>query len=301
MDREKIMELLDKSCADALDAWHQGKEIDRPRAFEAMTALEDRLGSLKIPNYHCEYVPPAYVVSYQLSHINLAWSAFSQIESRLKEKRGVGIGHQDLLNIIDFGAGASSGRIGAALFLAEAIRNGCSPSLIYFDEIDTSTLMLEMGELVWQAFTRLVQRGDFADEYLSRAVKSIEPRKHMDGKTVKGHDCETWLIAFHVMYQDQYNYVLEREFDLLDRRVKLLAGAFTCHSNLAARMKKVIPFSNYELRYEENTDEKRCKTNHIIGRAIKYGFRRNYWYPYLEVKKYALLVGDTFEIDDIPF
>ena len=191
------MELLDKSCADALDAWHQGKEIDRTRAFEAMTALEDKLGSLKIPNYHCEYVPPAYVVSYQLSHINLAWSAFTQIESRLKEKRGVGIGHQDLLNIIDFGAGTSSGRIGAALLLAEAIRNGCSPSRIYFDEIDTSTLMLEMGELVWKAFTRLVQRGDFADEYLSRAVKSIEPRKHKDWKTEEGHNSETWLIAFH--------------------------------------------------------------------------------------------------------
>ena len=75
MDREKISELLDKSCADALDDWKKGREIDRQRASEAMTALGDGLKAYIRPDYDSEYMPPAYVIRYQLGHVYKAWES----------------------------------------------------------------------------------------------------------------------------------------------------------------------------------------------------------------------------------
>ena len=135
-----------------------------------MTALQDKLGSLQKPDYDCEYVPPAYVIRYQISHILMACRTLSWIDARLKKRWGVGAGHRELLRIVDFGAGTSAGRIGAALMVAKALEEGRDIDHIHFDEIDISSPMLEMGELVWQAFTQEVQR-KVADSALAYAVR----------------------------------------------------------------------------------------------------------------------------------
>ncbi len=72
MDRWKIIQLLDMSCAKALDAWWDKDARCKESSRAAMDALADTLGSLEKPDYDCEYIPPAYVIRYQVSHILMA-------------------------------------------------------------------------------------------------------------------------------------------------------------------------------------------------------------------------------------
>ena len=267
-----------------------------------MTALQDKLGSLQKPDYDCEYVPPAYVTRYQISHILMAWRALSWIDARLKERWGIGGGHRELLRIVDFGAGVSAGRIGAALMAAEAFEDGRSIDHILFDEIDISSPMLEMGELIWQAFTQEVQR-KLADSTLAYAVKIIHSRQYREWSKVKESDCETWLTALHVTYQDQDRGDLKKILKTLYRRVGPVAGAFSCYSSKnrdggdsnLSQMKEDFPFDMRKLLHE-TADRSECSTSYMTKRAVHYGFRdisEKHWRPFLGLDCAILFGGSS--------
>ena len=298
MDREKISELLDKSCADALDDWKKGREIDRQRASEAMTALGDGLKAYIRPDYDSEYMPPAYVIRYQLGHVYKAWKALS----RLKDEMDFGTRGRDTLRIVDFGAGTSVGRIGAALMAAEAIEDGRSIDRIFFEEIDTSPLMLGMGTGIWRALTQEVQR-NFAETALARAVKIIKGGQNKNWELISRDDRDTWLTAFHVTYSD--NDDLKEVINGLYQSINPIGGAFSCHEGNLERMREIFPFhpvyewnSGYYPKHEGKPNGGvQCSTAHISDWAVKYGFWQNRnMRPYLQVRACAILVGP-----DIPF
>ena len=240
-----------------------------------MTALQDKLRSLQKPDYDCEYVPPAYVIRYQISHILMGWRALSWIDDRLKERWGIGGGHRELLRIVDFGAGTSVGRIGAALMAAEAFEVGRSIDHILFDEIDLSSPMLEMGDLIWQAFTQEVQR-KLPDSTLAYTVKIIHSRQYREWSKVKARDCETWMTAFHVTYQDQDRGDLKKILKTLYRRVGPVAGAFSCYSSKnrdggdsnLSQMTEDFPFDKRNPPCETVFDGSECETAYIAKRAV---------------------------------
>ena len=309
MDRKTIEELLDKSCACALNDWAQGKEIiDKQEARKAMEALREGLRGYRRPDYDSEYMPPAYVIRYQLGHVYMAWEALS----RLKDEMNFGTRGGDSLRIVDFGAGTSVGRIGAALMAAEAIEDRLSIDRIDFDEVDTSGRMLGMGNLVWRAFTQGVQR-NFADTDLARAVNIVNYRQHNDPNTVRKVDSETWLTAFHVIYPE--NDDLKEVINELYLTIDPTGGAFSCHEGNFERMRGVFPFSpvhecnagyypphegksGYYPQHVGKPDGCiKCSTAYIGDWAREHGFWQGQKYrPYLQAKACAILVGL-----DIPF
>ena len=310
MDRKKIEELLDKSCACALSDWVQGKEIDKQEARNAMDALREGLKEYRRPAYDSEYLPPAYVISYQLGHVYMAWEALS----RLKDEMNFGTRGRNSLRIIDFGAGTSVGRIGAALMASEAIEDNRSIDRISIEEYDTSPLMLGMGNLVWEAFSKEVRRS-FAGTALARAVNVIYGGRGQNTKweNVRKVDCETWLTAFHVTYTE--NNDLEEVIHQLYQIIDPTGGAFSCHKGNFERMRDVFPFnpvyepppgyypqhegkSGYYPQHEGKPDGCiKCSTAYIGDRAKEHGFWQGQKYrPYLQVKACAILVGP-----DIPF
>ena len=239
----------------------------------------------------------------------MAWRTLSRIDARLKERWGVGAGRRELLRIVDFGAGTSTGRIGAALMAAEAIEDNRCIDSITFEEYDPSPLMLGMGNLVWEAFTKEVRRG-FAGTTLARAVKIIYGGR---GQTTKWEhirkvDCETWLTAFHVIYPN--NDDLKGEINQLYQTIDPSGGAFSCHAGNLERMRGVFPFSpeydckeDYYPKHKGKSDYYpqhegisdgciRCSTAHISEWANRHGFWQGQNYrPYLQVKACAVLAG----------
>ena len=101
MDRWEIIELLDMSCAKALDAWWEMDARCKERSRAAMKALADKLGSLTKPDYDSKYLPPAYVIRYQISHILMAWKSLSLSEEWLWTERDCGIVNRSVSSILE--------------------------------------------------------------------------------------------------------------------------------------------------------------------------------------------------------
>ena len=226
----------------------------------------------------------------------MAW----RVLSSLKEKRSLGTtSRRDSLRIVDFGAGTSAGRIGAALMVAEAIEEGGNIDRLHIDEIDTSTPMQGMGKLVWRAFTQKVQSGEFADTALACAVKVIDFKQHRDWTTVKKDDCETWLTAFHVIYP--YTDDLTKVINRLYQRVNPIAGAFSCYEGNSEKMEAVFPPFDIRESLPVLRISDKCPTEYISDWAVHYDFitdgeHQRGWRPFLRVKDCAILCGSN-----IPF
>lgn len=65
--------------------------------------------------------------------------------------------------------------------LADAFEDGRSTDCVYFDEIDKSASMQEMGKLVWEAFTNEV-RHKYPNTALAHAVEAMNFNQHLDWK-----------------------------------------------------------------------------------------------------------------------
>lgn len=292
MDRWEIVKFLDMSCAKALDAWWDKDARCKERFRVAMNALAGKLGSLAKPDYDCEYIPPAYVIRYQIRHILMAWKSLSLPEEWLWDRKR--LRHRDSLRIVDFGAGTSAGCIGATLMLADAFEDGRRTSCIYFDEIDKSAPMQEMGKLVWEAFANGV-RHRYPNTALAHAVNVMNFNQHLDWEKVPKRDCETLLTAFHVIYQD--NSGLKGEVKRLTQHIDPSFGVFSCNTWNLGRMRGVFPFRPVHVwnrgnfpKFEGRTGgEIQCPTEHISNRAGIYGF----WHPrpYVQVANCAILFG----------
>lgn len=309
MKLEKVAELLDRTCAKALNDWWNKTDrglLAKARAFSALQELEECLRKLERPDYNFfKFTPPAYVVSYQLSHINLAWKAFTEIDKRVNAE--LDVSQRRVVQVVDFGSGTAAGRIGMALMAADAIERGREFNRIYFDEIDTSQQMLTMGELVWNAFVEML-RSEFTDTSLAKAVAVIEPYQYQNWREVPARDYETWLTAFHVTYS-QSDYTtpdsIESIVGELYQRIRPVAGAFSCYAgkdwNNGHRdaMNRAFPFPESDSVNEHQTGIiplERCSTGHTIGKAMNYGFRKedqSNWHPFWQVRNCAILFGKS--------
>lgn len=275
-----------------------------------MKDLREGLRGYKRIDYDREYIPPAYVIRYQLGHVYMAWEALS----RLKDAMNFGTGGRNTLRVVDFGAGTSVGRIAAALMASEAIEDNRSIDRITIEEFDTSRLMLGMGNLVWTAFCKEAKRS-LAGTELARAVSVIHHGRGQDTnwENVRKVDCETWLTAFHVTYTN--NNDLKEVINHLYQTIDPSGGAFSCHEGNFEKMRDVFPFTpvyNSSPRYYPIHEGKsgyyplhegkpdgcfKCSTAYIGDWAKRNGFWQGWNYrPYLQVKACGLLIGP-----DIPF
>ena len=304
MKAYSIYGLLDQACGQAVHSWFQGKECDPVKAYEAMEDLPIKLGRKELPDYDDHYTPPAYLIRYQLGHTLMAW----QVLTRLSRRRDNW--HQGSVRIIDFGAGTSACRMGAALMLERAIRNKHDVMGVQVEEVDVSASMQAMGELIWQAFVAGVRFG-FANTPLAQAVEIIDSRQHKDWRNLGEHEGVTWLTAFHSIYPMSYN--MEEEIGSLVRTTEPALGAFSCHKDNFGKLKEAFPFHIYGKRdkgyfpkFRGEADGKvfcpklhmgyRGATTHIGEAAVAFGFRKKNLSPFLQVKDCAILLGDI-----IPF
>lgn len=302
MDSQRITTLLDKSCADALNEWWaaRNRAPSYDRASVAIEDLKGKLNKFEKPNYDDDYILSAYVIVYQINHINMALRAFSS----LKRKRAIVSSSWNSLRIVDLGAGTSAGRIGAALMAADAMKGDHKIERIYFDELDISAPMLKMGEFVWEAFVKRVHK-ECNDTDLARAVEVLDYNQHVDWREVGGkRDCETWLTAFHVIYQDQNRYSLKEMIRRLYERVDPMAGAFSCFHSTAwvngarnlSLLQTVFPPFEVPSQCSIPSSGEKCPTSYISNWAqendfITYDEFCRGWRPFLHVRSCILKYG----------
>ena len=247
-----------------------------------------------MPDYDCFYVPPAYVIQYQIGHIYMAWRALYG----LSKKSLTHFGH---VRIVDFGAGAAAGRIGTALMVAQAIEDGIQFDSVCIDEIEPSIPMQKMGELIWKAFVQEVQTG-FVGTSLSESVEIIQYTQNESWENIPSRQGTTWLTAFHAIYPAIYD--MESVVEGLFSQFSPDMGVFSCHSWKLADLKRAFPFDiidewnkGYFPKHLDKPDGSvTCKTTYLSSEAKRLGFRRSYMAPFMQVRNCALLYGQQ-----IPF
>ncbi len=291
--------LLDQSCGQALFSWFKDRPCAHDKAHRTMELLPRKLGGNEEPDYDDHYTPPAYVIRYQLGHSLMAWRSLTVLSQRLSDW------YEQPLRIVDFGAGTSACRIGAALMAAEAIEKGHDVQGIQVDEIDVSASMQKMGELIWREFEARVQLG-FANTPLAHAVAIVEGTQHKNWRVLERQPKPTWLTAFHSIYPKSYD--MEVEIGNLIREVSPHAGAFSCHKFKLGKLREAFPFDtlgklerDFFPKFRGATDGKvHCPDTHLGYRgastylgelAVVYGFRKRNLPPFLQVKDCAILFG----------
>ena len=287
--------LLDKSCAKALNRWatiiQENKRWSYLAAQQANSKLHEDLSNFRMPDYNDWYVPPSYIVRYQLRNIYMAKVALRHLD-RFRERR------QNTLRIIDFGSGASACRIAASLMVMDSYKRGKPLDAVEFVEIDSSVRMRLMGSIFWQEFLKIVV-SDFADTYLEKAVEAISSQKLNKWRSDLKSNGYTWITAFHAIYPDSYDMGIE--FEQICRDVDPTLGVFTCHRRNWECLAKASPFvhgrwwidrsfPDFMARPKYNVE---CRTDFTAEQAKLLGFweKPNLYPPYLNTPSCAVLWG----------
>ena len=187
------------------------RQFDRLRAGmsteQAAKRVDDALEQLQglqagaMPDYDDPWVALLYVLWYQPSQINLAYSTISNALDDTRRR----------VQIVDFGAGALAAQFGAALHLLEAERDVA----VSVQSIDPSRAMIEIGEEIWQSFVEAVRDQDVG---MYESCKSIEGAVVTANDVTRKRRAYQMLSAFHVVYKENKAAVAEALGDL---RVRL--------------------------------------------------------------------------------
>ncbi|MYC06979.1 MAG: hypothetical protein F4X57_07385 [Chloroflexi bacterium] len=189
------------------------------------------------PDYQNPMVALQYVLRYQLSHINLAYSL---IKSTQTENEAA---NMDDLQVVDLGAGSLSMAFGLVLAVADALESGVQVKQIRMDCIDTSTTMMDLGVELANAFYARAKREDL--EPLVQAFNRVKVERYTDWRSVNRLDdyhgySKYWLSALHTFYD-------ESEADIYTALSDMSSGSepievfITCHSGKADIVERVWP------------------------------------------------------------
>lgn len=291
-----VQELLDRSCAVALNNWSNphrkpGQSWSEDLACNAYYELNRELSAYRMPNYDDRYVTAAYIVRYQISHIFMAKLSLERLNQRRES-------HQRTIRIIDFGSGASACRIATTLMVAESLERGQSIESVEVLELDSSSSMQAMGETVWKALVEIVLT-EFANYSLAQAIRIVSSCQSHHWTPPAGGRPYDWLTAFHAIYPDAYD--MRTEVAQVFFHARPAMGVFTCHSGKLEHLKAAFPFANILEEYDGGKESFfpgyipggniQCQTNFLARQATVLGFGQQVPRPYLRASGPAVLWG----------
>ena len=164
----------------------------------ALRELRD-LKKGKMPEYD-EWVALFYAVWYQPIQINLAFTLTKKI---LKSNNTLSNGSGSL-QVIDFGCGALAMQLGLALATAASYQgnNGTTdirqPLKINVEFHDESEDMIAIGKKIWAAFLHEISS---TEKYSNLDGLRYACYEIQNGITDGDSVTDTWLTAFHVVYE----------------------------------------------------------------------------------------------------
>lgn len=217
MNRKLITEVLDKAITKVVcDEFNRiSKNLSAGETARKVEYALDQLSNLQrgvMPKYD-EWVAPFYVSWYQPAQINLA---YSMITDMLTETFDGVLAPTGKLYVYDFGCGALAMQFGAALAVADALRNGQKLDSVYIASSDTSRAMISIGVKVWEQF-KSEMRKEPRLSYLIQAcdlIKTQFVRHSPDRKPSADEMC--WISAIHAVYDTNQDDVRKRLSELGD-------------------------------------------------------------------------------------
>ena len=148
-----------------------------------------------------------YSLWYQPCHINMAYGLINWLSSLSRRTHALDAGGKEI-EVIDFGAGAWAMQFGVVLAGAEILEWGGTIPKITFHSLDTSAIMLNIGERIWDRFVGYALRDDAltsvveASRNIASAKIAIDAHTPFESILRINPENEKWLSALHVVYDD---------------------------------------------------------------------------------------------------
>ena len=302
MNQQSLMivgNLLDQAVATVADPVFlrltEGLDDDakRHRIGEATKQL-DLLRNGGMPAYDDELVDLFYVVQYQLSHVNLAYSVIRDAMSwRNLDNRGLTT-RTSTLHVVDYGCGALAMRFGLILAVADAIERGETIQRVTIDSLDPNVPLVQNGVAIWNSFVGLIRNNNSPHLDAIKAAMATMPALYPDVhvrvplKAIQRMpDTDVWLSALHVIYdgptgneqdvRDNMGYLT----DLLEPDV----GYLTFHFRKRDAALRASPFeAGYQTadRHPASLFLNSIPTNRTTARLHWWNFRPPSWRVYWE-------------------
>lgn len=231
-----VCRVLDMAVANAAESEFQrltegmNSTEKRRRVGEAMDSL-DLLRTLESPDYSDGMVALLYVVKYQLSHTNLAYSIIKTMKEQSGSIKST-LTNADSLQVVDFGCGSLAMQFGVALAVADVLEQGHTISEVRIDSIDISRPMIDMGRKIWAEFRELVSQ-DARLQVLKSSCDLIHKhyKAHTDFHSVQAvPDADRWISAMHAVYKSNRRDVKDA-LTSLHKAIVPDTGLMTCYGN----------------------------------------------------------------------
>lgn len=212
------------------------------------------LRSLESPDYSDWMVAILYVVRYQLTHVNLAYSMIGSKGEQAGSHPA--LASTGKLHIVDFGCGALAMQFGVALAVADALKQGQAITEVRIDSVDTSKPMIAPGSRIWEEFRDTVSR-DIRFRALDAACDLIQEHytTHADYRSVqKMPDTDSWISAMHVIYQSN-RHEIQAALSGLHKAIRPDTAFITCYGDSGNPgnipiVNRISPFGREYRRFE---------------------------------------------------
>ncbi len=204
---------------------------------------------LEHPDYERDETALMYLLRYQFSHANLAWSmlAHSDISARIERN-----GPIPCLQVVDLGAGGFALLLGLTMFLAELLEQKIAPERVRVLSIEPSSAMRRVGDASWRSLLSVAsdktQLSYPEYESVRRAIVKIDHR-HSDlgalGELRADRNAIRMLTAMHAISKvPQETEPLRESLEEAHQRLRPHCGFLTAHRAHVSRMHAITPFSS---------------------------------------------------------
>jgi len=230
-----LQERLDYLCSGK-----STKEVGQ-RLMKAQLAL-DRMSSDPPPNYEDEWLAPLYLAWYGPSHINMAYTLFTQVISQQDDTLSKGpLG----VHLEDYACGPFTGQFAFALAASEASEQFSETRLpsIYSD--DSSDPMWSLGKNVWDTTLDVLGFPWDVQTPYSYLGSFRDAARRLKFRRRNNYSAPVWLTAFHGAYPGDVGQVLREKMDVLVQRNKPTVVLTTSHRTRGENM-YAPPLDTYE-------------------------------------------------------
>ena len=201
----------------------------------------DRLSSGQIPNYDDAWLAPLYQAWYGPSHINMAYTLFTQIIPRHDDTLTNGLTG---VHLEDYACGTFAGQFAFALAASEAVTPFSSDRLLSICSGDSSIPMWSLGEKTWGAVRSILGHPLDSEKPYLRLDSFRDTALRLKIGRESNYSAPVWLTVFHGAYDGEVGRELRTKVDELVRQNRPTLILTTSHPS-RAQDSYIAPIDSY--------------------------------------------------------
>lgn len=219
------------------------------RAVASSIADLEQLTRNQSPEYDASVLPVLYLIRYQFSHTNMAWSMLADSFADHRTIAKILPRGSTSLQVVDLGAGTGAMLFGTVAALSTMREGHADVQRIHFTSLEPATAMHVLGLDLWDHFVSTINdesRPDFGVLHRVREVAS-----HVDHTAIDVNDLSRidrieasprWLTALHILYSDErQNQSVKSAIDALIAQLQPSAAFMTFQPRHQERARAVLP------------------------------------------------------------